>query len=302
MCWYKQVSATKEGQYIKNAMKKCLVLELEEIMWESDYAVINEGYRYIYVFVSLKYLPSFTFHSAGGKIFQSTFVSWQWTDFVSAPCTSQNKFQNRTLPIKNSVFLILNSPNYYPTYFIKNTSCLLSLLQQETCSSKFILISIYCWYQRKWSTRKLTSKLLRQFVQTSFLILISTAKNRLYHTVYHITIREVCYVGLLYMDCYHVSRMCVTETTKCREKWLGVSRTQVNNIPDEVGCTFMLGLVLDSQPWWGYGLTSLGRCVCVVHIQVRSWRQEGKRTTLSMKGTDMFKTKILTPFKFIPIH
>jgi len=51
-----------------------------------DYAVINKGYRYIFFFVSLKYLPSFTFHSAGGKTFQSTFIRWQWIDFVNAPC------------------------------------------------------------------------------------------------------------------------------------------------------------------------------------------------------------------------
>ena len=74
-----------------------------------------------------------------------------------------------------------------------------------------------------------------------------------------------------------------------------MSHTQLNNIADGVECIFMLGLVSDSQPWWWY------EGVCV-HIQVRSWHQEGKRTTLSMKGTDMFKTKILTPCKFISIQ
>jgi len=35
----------------------------------------------------------------------------------------------------------------------------------------------------------------------------------------------------------------------CREKRLGVSHTQLKNIPDGVECIFMFGLVLDSQPW-----------------------------------------------------
>jgi len=40
-----------------------------------------------------------------------------------------------------------------------------------------------------------------------------------------------------------MSQGCVTETTMCREKQLEVSRTQLNNIPDGVECTFTLHLV-----------------------------------------------------------
>lgn len=115
MCWYKQVSVIKEGQggqYTKNALKRCLVLEMEEIMWESDYAVINRGYRNIF-FVSLKYLLSFTFHAAGGKTFQSTFICWQWIDFVTAHCftkqVSKAHSPNREFCILYSEFTSLLS-------------------------------------------------------------------------------------------------------------------------------------------------------------------------------------------------
>jgi len=130
-----------------------------------------------FFFVSLKYLPSFTFHSAGSKTFQSTFVSWRWIDFINAPCFTKQVSKlytpNKEFCLLYSEFssLLTNIFSKKHTMFALTSSLTRNLFLQT------ILILIYCWYQRKWNTRKLTSKLLKQFVQTFFLTLISTAKT-----------------------------------------------------------------------------------------------------------------------------
>jgi len=82
-------------------------------------------------FVSLKYLPFFTFHSAGGKTFQSTSISWQWIDFVTAPCFTKQVSK-------------LYSPNKeFCTLYSESTSLL------SNVSSKKIHVCSHFFFNKK---------------------------------------------------------------------------------------------------------------------------------------------------------
>jgi hypothetical protein len=65
---------------------------VEKWLW----TVVNKGYKYIYFFISLKFLSFFIFYLPGGKSFQPAFVQipstskFTWNTFCVKQCIHKN--------------------------------------------------------------------------------------------------------------------------------------------------------------------------------------------------------------------
>jgi hypothetical protein len=129
-------------------------------------------------------------------------------DWLSLHPASQNKFQNRILPIKNSVFFILNSSHYYPTFLLKKhimfaltSSLTRNLFLQIYSYFDILLISKGSETPGNWLLNY-SDNLYRPFSLYSF-----PQQKPSVHCIPHNNTWSLS----RYLDCYYVSRMCVTD-------------------------------------------------------------------------------------------